>query len=247
MSTRELREELASLQPSSIIELFELHTVKKIHGVDKVWRFSSTVNATYGMGTILWGGNQFWPFPIEAEGFSYNGKGALPRPTVRVGNAQGAITDILNEVNEFTPSNDLQGAEFRRIRTLARFLDHENFEGGTNPYGEPDPLSTFPEEVFYVDQKTVECRDFVEFSLAARYDLAGMQGPKRQALRRCTWTYRGDGCGYDGDQYFDENDEKVDSRDEDVCGKKLRSCRARFGHKSLLPYGGFPGLGNYAF
>jgi lambda family phage minor tail protein L len=247
MSTQEFREEVNSLEPSSIIELYELYTTEKLHGVDKAWRFSSTVNATYGLSTIHWNGCEFWPFPIQAEGFSYNGKGSLPRPILRVGNAEGAITEILNEVNLHTFGNDLQGAEFRRIRTLARFLDHENFEGGENPYGEPDPLSMFPEEVFYIDQKTTECRDYVEFSLAARYDLAGMQGPKRQALKRCTWTYRGDGCGYDGDKFFDENTKPVETLALDVCGKTLKACRARFGSKALLPFGGFPGLGNYAF
>jgi lambda family phage minor tail protein L len=247
MATPDLRQELASLQPSSIIELYELNTQAKLHGVDKTWRFSSTVNATYGMNTIVWNGNIYWPFPIQAEGFSYNGKGALPRPTVRVGNAEGAITAILTEVNQHTAGNDLQGAEFRRVRTLARFLDHENFEGGENPYGTPDPLSTFPEEVYYVDQKTLECRDYVEFSLAARYDLAGIQGPKRQALKRCTWAYRGDGCGYNGNNYYDENNDRVDALSNDICGKTLRSCRLRFGSRALLPFGGFPGLGNYQF
>jgi lambda family phage minor tail protein L len=247
MSTPELRQELATLQPSSIIELYELHTSERLHGVNCVWRFSNTVNATYEMGKIFWNGYEYWPFPIEAEGFTYNGKGALPRPTVRVGNAKGSISEILVQVNQKTPGNDLQGAEFRRIRTLARFLDDENFEGGQNPYGTPDPLSTLPEEIYYISQKTVECFDYVEFSLAARYDLAGITGPKRQALKRCVWSYRGDGCNYDGDRYFDENDKPVSSRGDDICGKRLSSCRARFGQKAPLPYGGFPGLGNYNF
>jgi len=57
MLTPELRAELASMQPSSIIELFEVQTSTRIHGADRVFRFSSSVNATYALGPVIWGGN----------------------------------------------------------------------------------------------------------------------------------------------------------------------------------------------
>jgi lambda family phage minor tail protein L len=244
--TTELRAELASLEPSSIIELYEIETSAILHGSNEVYRFTSTVNATYGLGTIQWNTYEYWPFPIEAEGFSYSGKGTLPRPTVRVANTQGAITSILAEINAFNPGNDLIGAKFTRIRTLARFLDGANFAGGTNPYGTPDPLSTMPDEVFYIDRKSLETREVVEFELVARYDLTGIRAPKRQCLKRCGWIYRGDGCGYRGFKYFNELDEPAD-RSADVCGHRLSSCKLRFGQNEELPYGGFPGIGNYSF
>jgi lambda family phage minor tail protein L len=244
--TTELRAELASLEPSSIIELYEIETSARLHGANEVYRFTSTVNATYGLSTIQWNTYEYWPFPIEAEGFSYSGKGTLPRPTVRVANPEGAITSILAEVNAFNPGNDLIGAKFTRIRTLARFLDGANFTGGTNPYGTPDPLSTMPDEVFYIDRKSLETRELVEFELVARYDLTGIRAPKRQCLKRCGWIYRGDGCGYDGTNYFNENDTPV-TASEDKCGQRLTSCKARFGENAELPYGGYPGIGNYNF
>jgi lambda family phage minor tail protein L len=245
--TAELRSELASLSPSSVIELYEIETSARLHGSNEVYRFTSTVNATYGLSEIEWNTYKYWPFPIEAEGFSYSGKGTLPRPTVRVANTEGAITSILAEVNAYNPGNDLIGAKFTRIRTLARFLDHSNFTGNVNPYGTPDPLSTMPDEVYYVDRKSMECRDLVEFELVARYDLTGIRAPKRQCLKRCGWIYKGDGCGYRGSDFFDENDNRVYSASEDKCGHRLTSCKARFGQTAQLPYGGFPGIGNYNF
>jgi lambda family phage minor tail protein L len=245
MLTPELRAELASMEPSSIIELFEIQTSTRIHGVDRVFRFSATVNATYSLGPVIWGGNAYGPFPITAEGFSYSGKGTLPRPTLRLGNVDGAITAILAEVNAFNPGNDLCQAKFTRIRTLARFLDGANFPTGTNPYGTPDPTASFPPEIYFIDQKALETRDIVEFALVARYDLAGIRGPKRQCLKRCSWIYKGDGCGYSGSAYFDENDNPVATAGQDVCGKRLNSCKLRFGVNAELPYGGFPGIGNY--
>jgi lambda family phage minor tail protein L len=244
--TTELRAELASLEPSSIIELYEIEASARLHGANEVYRFTSTVNATYGLGAIQWNTYKYWPFPIEAEGFSYSGKGTLPRPTVRVANPEGAITSILAEINAFNPGNDLIGAKFTRIRTLARFLDGANFTGGTNPYGTPDPLSTMPDEVFYIDRKSLETREVVEFELVARYDLTGIRAPKRQCLKRCGWIYRGDGCGYTGTNYFNESDVAV-TASEDKCGQRLTSCQARFGGNAELPYGGFPGIGNYSF
>ena len=43
----------------------------------------------------------------------------------------------MQNVNQTTVGNDLNGAKFTRIRTLARFLDAVNFTGNTNPYGTP--------------------------------------------------------------------------------------------------------------
>jgi lambda family phage minor tail protein L len=235
------------MQPSSIIELYEIQTSERLHGSDVTYRFSSTANAAYDLSSVIWAGQEYWPFPILAEGFEYSGKGTLPRPTLRVSNVDGNITTILALVNAYNPGNDLQGAEFRRIRTCACFLDHENFGEGVNPYGTPDPLSALPEEIFYIDQKTSETFDVVEFALVARYDLTGIRAPKRQCLKRCSWIYKGDGCGYSGSLFFDENDNQVENPAEDRCGKRLTSCRLRHGWKSQLPYGGYPGIGNYNF
>ena len=129
---------------------------------------------------------------------------------------------------------------------MARYLDAANFLGAVNPYGTPDPTAEFPREVFYVDRKTVEARDVVEFELAAAFDLAGVRAPKRQCIGNiCQWEYRSTECGYTGSSYFDENDVAVPTLAADVCGKKLSSCKARFGATAELPFGSFVGIGTY--
>jgi len=40
----------------------------------------------------------------------------------------------------------------------------------------------FPDEIYYIDRKATETRDFVEFELASLMDLAGVKLPKRQVL-----------------------------------------------------------------
>ena len=137
--------------------------------------------------------------PIEADGFEFNGK-QLPRPTLKISNILGTFTTIL-----LTLPQGLEGAKVTRIRTLERYIDHINFdigdilledesellqendslvsqESSDNPHGTPDATATFPNEVYYIDRKSTENRDIIEFELAASFDLQGVRLPKRQVL-----------------------------------------------------------------
>lgn len=237
--------ELQKIAPSSIIELFELQLVTALHGSNTVYRFhaGSNMNAN---GELVWNGSSYQRFPVEAEGFEYTGTGSLPRPKIRVSNVLGTITSILLTVNSTTAHNDLTGATLTRIRTMARYIDGANFTGGTNPYGTPDPTAEFPREIYKVARKSTENRQVVEFELAAAFDLAGVRAPKRQCIANiCQWVYRSTECGYTGTTYFDANDVSVASSANDVCGKRLSSCKLRFGATAELPYGSFPGIGAY--
>lgn len=246
--TAAVRAELAKLNPSSIIELFEVKTSARLHGACEVYRFHSGVNAKSVSGHVVWGGNTYYAWPVEADGFEYSGQGSLPRPKVRIANVDGSITAVLLEVNQFSHGSDLLGAEVKRIRTLARFLDAVNFENDVNPFGTPDSASSLPDEIYYIDRKSVETRDVVEFELCSTFDLAGIRAPKRQTINNiCQWIYRGTDCGYSGTSYFDENDNSVSLESQDICGKRLTSCKARFGATNQLPFGSFPGVGKYDY
>jgi lambda family phage minor tail protein L len=198
--------ELQSLAPSAIIELFELHTNLELHNSSEIYRFHSGTNMRQANGDIIWNGNRYQIFPIEASGFEYNGS-QLPRPTLRVANLFSVITSVLLNVNQTNPGNDLIGAKIIRIRTCARYLDAVNFEGNQNPFGSPDPTAEAPREIYSVDRKKAENRDYVEFELAAAIDLVNILLPGRQCISSvCQWVYRGPECGYTGSSAFDEND-----------------------------------------
>jgi lambda family phage minor tail protein L len=199
--------ELQKPNPSAIIELYKLELSQALHGSNEEFRFHAGVNEVGDGGKVRWASQNYARFPIEIEGFEYNGSGQLPRPTLRVSNALRLLSALLVSVNSQTPGNDLIGAKLTRIRTLARFLDAENFPGGTNPYGTPDSGAELPREIYYVSRKTNENKEFVEFELAAAFDLGGVRAPKRQCIQNiCQWVYRGAECGYTGSSYFDEND-----------------------------------------
>ena len=181
MSTGPVFSEVQKINPSAIIELFVLQLDTALHGANTIYRFHSGSNLNAN-GEIVFAGNSYLRFPIEATGFAYQ-RGQLPRPKVTISNATGLISSILVSVNQVTAGNDLTGATFTRIRTMARFLDAVNFPGNTNPLGTPDPTAEFKRQIFIVDRKSTENREVVEFELAASTDMAGVRAPKRQCTR----------------------------------------------------------------
>jgi len=181
MSSASVVSDLQSINPSAIIELFTLTTTAALHGSATTHRFHNGTSLKDN-GEIVWAGDIYQRFPIQAEGFAYQ-RGQLPRPTLTVSNALGTITAILLNVNETTTGNDLTGATFTRIRTQARFIDAVNFPSNINPYGTPDPTAEYAREVFLIDRKSAENREVVVFELATASDMAGVRAPKRQCTR----------------------------------------------------------------
>ena len=182
----------------NIVELFQLELNTTMHGVSQTYYFYNGVG-TLNDANLIFANNEYTRMPIEAEGFEFNGK-QLPRPNLKVSNIFGTITTIL-----LTLPQGLEGAKVTRIRTLRRYIDDINFEGGDilledsslllqednnfvdlesgqNPFGTADSTATFPDEVFFIDRKSAENRAEVVFELAASFDLDGVRLPKRQVL-----------------------------------------------------------------
>ena len=227
-------EELAKINPSAIIELFELRLDSTLHGSSDVYRFHAGANAAVS-GNIVFNSQTYTRIPIKADGFEYSNTGTLPRPTLSISNLDSTMTTLLLLVNATTAGNDLGGAEVRRIRTPKKYLDGESTA---------DPNARFPEERWFVDRKASESRDVVTFELASKFDLAGQKIPKRQVIANvCQWKYRSSECSYTGSNYFDVNGNSVSTLAEDVCGKRVASCKLRFGDTAELPFGSFPGAG----
>jgi len=181
--------EIQKINPSSIIELFKLELKEGLNyqtgnptGVSTIYRFHGGSNLDAN-GEIVWNSESYFRFPVEATGFAYQ-KGQLPRPTITISNmGSPSISFVLSLANAFTVGNDLTGAKVTRIRTMVKFIDAANFSGATNPFGTPDPDAEFPREIYYIDRKSAENREVVQFELAAVFDLAGIRAPKRQCTR----------------------------------------------------------------
>ena len=170
------------INPGAIVELFTLTLDSTLHGASTVYRFHNGANLNSN-GKVVWNGNEYERFPIQCEGFEFTGTGTLPRPKISISNILGTITAIMQNVNETTIGNDLNGTKLVRIRTLVRFLDAVNFPGNTNPHGTPDPTAEFPQEIYFLDRKVSENRGVVQWEAISALDLVNVKLPKRIATR----------------------------------------------------------------
>ena len=134
---------------------------------------------------ILWQSNTYSRMPVKADGFKYSGKGKLPRPTLTLSNLLGTITAILQLTNQITALSDLAGAKVTRRRALSQDLDEVNFPSSVNPYksGSVDPSAELPREVYFIERKTIENRNIVQFELLSSFDLFGISAPKKLVTR----------------------------------------------------------------
>lgn len=93
-------------------------------GAPSVDRFH---NGTNGLKTsVVWQGETYQYFPIQAEGFEARGTGALPRPTVQASNVLGLLGAHARMYDR------LLGAKFIRKATHVRYLDAVNFPARRN-------------------------------------------------------------------------------------------------------------------
>ncbi len=226
--------DLSVLSPSSIIELFELHLNTTLHNSSTIVRWHNGCNANI-TGDIVFNSQSYTRMAIEATGFKKSTSGTLPRPTLTVANTDQLITFLLRDVNLFNTGNDLNGAVVKRLQTCKKFLDSESTA---------DPYAQYPIESFEIDRKASENKNLVSFELVTVVDKPNEYLPRRQLLGNCCqWQYRSSECSYTGSNYFNKNDVVVSTLAADVCGKRLSSCKKRFGENGVLPFGSFPTAG----
>ena len=220
------------LEQDQLVELFELDVRKYGEGI---LRFSpGPVNEA----PAKFNGYTYYPVPVKAEGFKWDGQGTLPSPTLSLSTMDPTLSALIRQ------ADDLVGAPVRRLRTYRRYLD----DGDT-----PDPEAMFPVEEYAIERKTRHNSVMVEFELSVSFDQRGKKIPGRQVIRdTCTHSYRRwDGskfvyenvtCPYAGSKYFKASGATTLIQGEDACGKRLSDCELRFG-KGVLPFYGFPGAG----
>lgn len=228
-----LSQELAA---ENIVCLFQLDLNRFNAGIARF-----TTDVTENGQPLRWGGEPYYPTAVEATGFERKAGGTAARPTLRLGNVNRLITSLILE------GKDLVGCEVRRYRTFRRFLDD-----GV----EPSASDHFPAEIYRVERMKARNNVFAEFELASILDQEGTKLPKRQIVRDyCSFIYRRwdvgtgewaidgfDPCPYSGAIMFNRGGEVVSDPAEDVCGKRIRDCKLRFGAHGRLYTRAFPGV-----
>jgi lambda family phage minor tail protein L len=189
---------------------------------------------------VVFDGDTYSGWPVKTEGWQASAEGVTPRPTFTVANVSGLFTPLI------AANNDLKGCQITRIRTYDRYLD-----GGADP----DPSQVLPLDVYIINRMTMLSDTEVSWELMSYLDQQDVMLPGRQALRDyCGHTYRryvsgafdytNVSCPYTGTTYKDDQDVTTTNAN-DRCGRRLTSCRARFGANAELPFRGFPGLARF--
>jgi lambda family phage minor tail protein L len=143
-----VNKEFFSLEPSSIISLFEVDlteigfdtdpqfvvNLKNFQiilpgGDDGVFNYKIIRlhnNLKLGRNIIYWKGNAYLPAPLATEGFELASRGVFPKPKVQISFSDDML-DVFSLFRGTVNFGDLIGAKFTRIRTFAKFLDRNNF------------------------------------------------------------------------------------------------------------------------
>lgn len=219
LSGTKLNAEAFSLTPSVMVTMFEIDasdvafdsglidTVHPNNGA--IFRFHN--NLKLGKNNIFWQGLEYVAAPIQADGFEMKTQGTFPTPTLALSVNTDGIPLLAIIKERLRDLDDLLGAKVTRIRTFAKYLDANNFTGEIPPDGfGPDTTVEFPRDVYYIEQKSHEDKNTIQFLLSSILDSEGLKLPSRLVLSDvCTATYRGEGCLY----------EYASRREESVHGK----------------------------
>lgn len=221
-----MRQESVKIEQSALIELFD---VDLTHIGGDVYRFHAGTNEL--RGAIVWKGDRYEPYPVQASGFEFNGRGTSNRPKLTFANVSGLMTGLNSDLN------GLVGGLVTRRQVYAHHLDASNFINGNE---QADPTQEAISR--YVIERPVSLdRQFAAYELSLPSETDGARIPARMITTDvCCWQYRKDGCGYTGGPCADEMDQPVNDMALDKCGKRLSSCQLRWGKNAPLPFGGFP-------
>lgn len=225
---------------SSSIQKLEQDAIVTMYEVDATKFGAQLVRFSPGLvdgAVVTFGGHPYIPLPIKADGFEWDGKGTLPRPTLSVTAQDMAFLSLV------LSNGDLVGAPVRRIRTYRKHLDDGD---------DPSASTTFPVDHYVIERKASQSKQAIQFELSVGMDQEGRQIPARQIIRdTCghqyrrkvgdSYDYTGVTCPYAG---FDEWEaDGTPATGNDRCGKRLSDCKLRFGEANTLPFYGFPGVG----
>ena len=213
-------ENIQDLTQSTFIDLFELSRYNPKSPFDK-FRFTNHLGVSFNS-------KPYNPLPCQIDSIEFTSDGSQPEPSITIADTGGVIGDLINLYD------NIEEAEIRIIRTQKRYLD-----------GQPDadPTAIISVADFLIARREPYVpREYVTFLLANPIDIDGVKLPGRYLLRKCSWIYRDENCGYTGDKGFKLSNEPTLNSALDKCGKTLQSCKLRFGENVALPFGGFPGM-----
>jgi len=253
-SGQKILSEMGRAAPSSVVTLYEIDLedllidesmpyLETTLAGEAVFRFHNNLKLT--KQKLYWKGEEYHPLPVYVEGFDSNTRGSAPTPRMSMvadekGDQQSMFRAFKLMVRQL---DDLIGAKVTRVRTFAKYLDVKNFYdiqqgGGRVTLGDdtlipegfaPDPLAEFPREIFFINRKSVESKNGLEFELGSFIDFESLKLPTRLVISRyCQFQYRGEGCIYEYESHGDTmtDDQLISAFGTDSTAQLKFPCKA---------------------
>jgi len=217
---------LINLNPDSFVDLFEIYIDETVG----VFRFHAGKNFNKNM---IYRGNSYAPLPVEFSGFEFSADGKQNRPSIKLANVDGFITNYIKN------KNDLINSKIKRIKVFIRNLDDQNFSDYVNPFfgyrkkrnADLGYGQSFYEDNYIINKKSQENKFYIEFDLNSPLDLENQSIPNRKVSDNiCSWNYRGCGCNYGkipwepkGKQEFKVSNSTTPKKEADIWGGQVNS------------------------
>lgn len=196
MAKENVNIESTLLTPSAILNLYKFDGTNI--GLSEPYYFYAGTN--FNHQPVVYAGISYTPIPLEVTDFEIDGQGRLPRPKLSIANINGFISKLILE------NKDLAGSIISRKRVFVKYIDDVNFQNNQNPWGTADAEAAFADEIFFINRKTSESKDAVQFELTTPWEIDNVELPKRLIFALiCPFRYRdGETCGYSGPPICDK-------------------------------------------
>ncbi|QXG07663.1 tail tip assembly protein L [Erwinia phage Snitter] len=228
---------LQSLYPGEIITLVEVDGTKfgsqiyRFHNENLQYTSQELMQAQQTGNlppkNIIFKGQEYGARPFGIGGIELNSNGTPGKPQLSLSNIDGRVSGMVRVYN------GMMQAKVTIWITTAELMD---VTGNIND-------GAFRKFIYYIERPTYISKEIVQFDMTSPYDMDGVMIPPRLTQASCFWAQRGwyksgKGCSYNGNRYFDKDNNPVSDPSLDFCAGTTRSCSLRFGEGNELDFGG---------
>lgn len=165
------------------------------------------------------------PFGITGIGFTSNGKAEKPQLTVS--NLDSQVSAMIRNYNGMM-----------QAKVTIWITSSDMMDGNGNV-----AAGAYRKLVYYIERPSFCNQTIARFDLTSPYDMDGIMIPSRISQSVCYWAQRGwyrsgKGCGYNGANKFDKDNNPVTDPSQDFCAGTVTACKLRFGNTAELDFGG---------
>lgn len=176
---------------------------------------------------ITFRGEEYGPRPFGITGINMTSDGQAGKINLSVSNIDSQVSALIRSYD------GMVGATVNIWITTANLLQ----EDGTVNDGDYRKLK------YFIERPKSVTPQIAEFELSSPYDMSGIMIPARNVTSVCHWAARGwyrsgNGCTYNGNRYYNKDNEQVSDPSLDFCAGTVRACKLRFGENDQLDHGG---------